>query len=321
MKKFFICCLLFVMVAYTSLPVLGVTRNMSDESTDTLSLTTNEDRYARHETMIAEAQELGGSTNEYDAYLELKSCDSDELTDRGYTKEEIAAIHSSTLEGKMLAEVFRRATLDDETLTNMGYNTQEISQLRALTGDETLAEVAPFALASVTCYNTITSHTYSNSYDKTYLLADFGWEWDKMPVIKRTDTIGCGWSEDYYPDNSVGDNVVTNVYRQLNGAPNTKEVDTGLYEKQLETAEHQFEMQPTLAGIEYWCESGYGTMTLSQAGLDNNAKFSFKYAHDTMGITPSVSAPWGIGFSFDHAEDIFTPAAGVAYSDFADIIE
>ncbi|MCT4686048.1 hypothetical protein [Vallitalea sp.] len=56
-----------------------------------------------------------------------------------------------------------------------------------------------------------------------------------------------------------------------------------------------------------WAKKGYGTAYLSQVGKMENAKFSFKYAHNAFGATPSVSYPWGVSFGFQGAEYTYLP--------------
>ena len=64
---------------------------------------------------------------------------------------------------------------------------------------------------------------------------------------------------------------------------------------------------------------GVGDMALSQTGKVNDVKFAFKYAHNRIGATPSVSYPWSLSFEFTSAEDVYQPSS-VVYSDFVRVI-
>ena len=89
------------------------------------------------------------------------------------------------------------------------------------------------------------------------------------------------------------------------------------YEKELQTAEDQFDMNG-FYGSDYYVKSGSGTICLSQTGKVNDVKLSFKYGHNQFGPAVSVSYPWGVSFGLDGAETIFQPDE-IVYNDFATV--
>ncbi|EJX04903.1 hypothetical protein EVA_06992 [gut metagenome] len=235
----------------------------------------------------------------------------------GYSADVIANIKSGVVEDQLLQTVFERAKLSKDELKNLGYSSAEIVSMKNLTGDETLDEVAPFALAYCTTYNTYMSHTYKPSTNKTYFLCAYGWSWDKCPAWLLTDAAGCGWNHEFHPDNSVGStyNVSYKTYVNQLNASDKKYTQKNLYEKTLQTCEDQFDMNGYY-GSNYYVQSGHGTMALSQTGKINDVKFAFKYGHNQLGPAVSVSYPWGIGFGLEGAETIFQPNE-IVYHDFA----
>lgn len=90
-----------------------------------------------------------------------------------------------------------------------------------------------------------------------------------------------------------------------------------IYEKELQTAEDQFDMNG-FYGSDYYVKSGSGTICLSQTGKVNDVKLSFKYGHNQFGPAVSVSYPWGVSFGLDGAETIFQPDE-IVYNDFATV--
>ncbi len=134
-----------------------------------------------------------------------------------------------------------------------------------------------------------------------------------------TDCAGLGWNHDFHPDDAVDSdyNKTFKTYVNQGNASDKKYTTKHIYEKELQTAEDQFDMNG-FYGSDYYVKSGSGTICLSQTGKVNDVKLSFKYGHNQFGPAVSVSYPWGVSFGLDGAETIFQPDE-IVYNDFATV--
>lgn len=150
-------------------------------------------------------------------------------------------------------------------------------------------------------------------------ICNYGWEWDKCPNWVLTDCAGLGWNHDFHPDDAVDSdyNKTFKTYVNQGNASDKKYTTKHIYEKELQTAEDQFDMNG-FYGSDYYVKSGSGTICLSQTGKVNDVKLSFKYGHNQFGPAVSVSYPWGVSFGLDGAETIFQPDE-IVYNDFATV--
>lgn len=112
-------------------------------------------------------------------------------------------------------------------------------------------------------------------------------------------------------------NKTFKTYVNQGNASDKKYTTKHIYEKELQTAEDQFDMNG-FYGSDYYVKSGSGTICLSQTGKVNDVKLSFKYGHNQFGPAVSVSYPWGVSFGLDGAETIFQPDE-IVYNDFATV--
>lgn len=258
--------------------------------------------------------------NEYEI-LQAASLKTDaELLQEGYTSETISQIRDGTIANQIREVTFERAALPFNELIELGYTEAEIDSMRSLTGTETLSELSALGLlAECYPYNELVSHTYVESEDKTYFICDYGWEWDKCPAWLLTDCAGIGWNHDFHPDDTVDSdyNETFKTYVNQSDSSDEKYTTKHIYEKQLQTAEDQFDMNG-FYGSAYYVKSGSGRICLSQTGKVNDVKLSFKYGHNQLGPAVSVSYPWGVSFGLEGAESIFQPDE-IVYNDFADI--
>lgn len=251
----------------------------------------------------------------------LKNKTTEELVNEGYSIDVVESLKNGNVEEYILEVTFEKALLSESQLSNMGYTADEIYVMKNLTGNETLEQLSTYGiLADCTCYNTLVSHYYKTSTDKTYFIVSYGWEWDKCPAWVLTDCAGVGWNHDFHPDETL-DTSTTNynttykTYVNQSDSTDKKYSSKAMVEKELNTAEDQFDMNG-FYGTAYYVKSGSGTMALSQTGRQNDAKFSFKYGHNELLAAPSVGYPWGVSFSLEGAESIFMPSE-IVYSDFA----
>lgn len=243
-----------------------------------------------------------------------------ELLQEGYGEDTISQIRDGTIAELIRKSIFSRASLPSIELSELGYTESEIEYMKSLTGTETLADLSTRGiLADCYTYNTFVSHTYNKSKDKTYFICNYGWEWDKCPNWVLTDCAGLGWNHDFHPDDAVDSdyNKTFKTYVNQGNASDKKYTTKHIYEKELQTAEDQFDMNG-FYGSDYYVKSGSGTICLSQTGKVNDVKLSFKYGHNQFGPAVSVSYPWGVSFGLDGAETIFQPDE-IVYNDFATV--
>lgn len=243
-----------------------------------------------------------------------------ELLQEGYGEDTISQIRDGTIAELIRKSIFSRASLPSSELSELGYTESEIEYMKSLTGTETLADLSTRGiLADCYTYNTFVSHTYNKSKDKTYFICNYGWEWDKCPNWVLTDCAGLGWNHDFHPDDAVDSdyNKTFKTYVNQGNASDKKYTTKHIYEKELQTAEDQFDMNG-FYGSDYYVKSGSGTICLSQTGKVNDVKLSFKYGHNQFGPAVSVSYPWGVSFGLDGAETIFQPDE-IVYNDFATV--
>lgn len=280
-----------------------------------------------HNQIIAgHAKTVSTSTsNEYEILKMLENMSIDELTQRGYSADTIAAVESGQLDDIILETTFERASLSVGELSNMGYSDSEITVLKNLNGDETLEEISTYGiLADCICYNTLVDHFYSTYTGKTYFIVSFGWEWDKCPVWLMTDCVGVGWNHNFHPDDSLDPysdtdyNTIYKKYVNIDFSIGNKYTSKAMAEKQLNTCEDQFDMNGYY-GPRYYVKGGWGTIALSQTGQQNDVKMSFKYGHNEAFASASVGYPWGVSFSIEGAESIFMPPE-IVYSDYARVV-
>lgn len=143
----------------------------------------------------------------------------------------------------------------------MGYSADEIYVMKNLTGNETLEQMSTYGiLADCTCYNTLVDHYYRTSTDKTYFLVSYGWEWDKCPAWVLTDCAGVGWNHDFHPDESLDTssknyNTTYKTYVNQSDATDKKYSSKAMVEKELNTAEDQFDMNG-FYGNAYYVKAG-----------------------------------------------------------------
>lgn len=138
-------------------------------------------------------------------------------------------------------------------------------------------------------------------------------------LIDKYNSAGLGWNHDFHPDDAVDSdyNKTFKTYVNQGNASDKKYTTKHIYEKELQTAEDQFDMNG-FYGSDYYVKSGSGTICLSQTGKVNDVKLSFKYGHNQFGPAVSVSYPWGVSFGLDGAETIFQPDE-IVYNDFATV--
>lgn len=279
-------------------PIMG----LSEEATELQSENTEFSAYATVTTI-----------DEYEALQAAKAASALELAKKGYSFSEVAALHDGTAEREITEKIFETAQLPEDMLSTMGYSDEKIAILKSLSGNETLEELSVRgALASCDVTNKLVAHTYSTLEDETYFAASYTWKWDQCPAFLKTDCIGIGWNHDFAIDEDALPSTTTIEYVGVLNSAAKKTKTTNMLEKEINTVEYQFNAGPYYNGDQYYAKSGYGTIYLSCVGKVSNVKLQFKYAHSAITAgAPTVSAPWGVSFGFEHATEIYVPTSVV----------
>ena len=124
------------------------------------------------------------SKSEYEYITELQGCSEEELSEMGYSNEEIAELYAFSFE-EALCE---RAQLPEAQLKGLGYDDDEITFLKQNVDDpESLAQAA--ATLGATCTGKITLVSGCPAYIKFR----YAWEWDHCPLILLQDRAAVGF--------------------------------------------------------------------------------------------------------------------------------
>ncbi|SHJ74229.1 hypothetical protein SAMN02745912_00935 [Paramaledivibacter caminithermalis DSM 15212] len=247
--------------------------------------------------------------NEIDMIKSLKKLNKEELTKKGFDNQEIFKIDSMDIETEFKKVLLKRKKLPTEQLKRMGYSEIQITKLRNIKGNETLDEIRSLS-ADMYCYNYINTHRYDSDTNRTKVEAEFGWEWNVVPAFQFTDSIGVGWNGDFQIDPDYYQYWLNYHIKTYYDKYSSKTVTrrSSMSEKKMNTCQDSFDLTGYDEGLQnYFCKSGYGVMALTEVGKASNVKFSFKYGHNHVGVAPSVTYPYGVGFTFKGAEQIYSP--------------
>lgn len=143
-------------------------------------------------------------------------------------------------------------------------------------------------LSDCSVRNTLISHYYVASEDKTYFICQFDWEWTVPPSQRLTDSIAMDWNHDFMMDSSVDEayNVCHVTYVNPRNSQDTKDVSVPLSQALEAGTQAQLPMKDPDTG--FYAKSGSGYLCLSQQGQICNVKFSFRYQHTTLRAVPSL---------------------------------
>ena len=164
--------------------------------------------------------------------------------------------------------------------------------------------------------NTLISHYYVASEDKTYFICQFDWEWTAPPSHRLTDSIAMDWNNDFTMDSSVDEayNVCHVTYVNPRNSQETEEVSLPLSQALETGAQAQLPMRDPDTG--FYAKSGTGYLCLSQRGQVCNAKFSFHYQHTTLRAVPYlqllqfmplIHRSWFIKSEIQEGEALYRP--------------
>lgn len=136
----------------------------------------------------------------------------------------------------------------------------------------------------------------------TYFRVNFDWEWSSCPFIaSNTDILGFGWTENMYLQTGLSTSYQYVTYKD-NYTGYTREVNSSIVSVNSTTnAKSTFTTMTVLSSqpLQYeWACNGYGSILLRKAGTVPECEMMIKYGKSTSGVSPSVSIPWGVSFSF-----------------------
>lgn len=147
--------------------------------------------------------------NEWDYILSLQDKSTEDLTDMGYTSEDIDFIKNF----RVANEIQKLQALPDNQLLTRGYSQEEISELKglssiSLSSNSTEAQLSArdtFGAARLKMYITVEKlqSTLPNSYAVIYT----EWAWEKVPHVVEKDASFIGWNQnmrfmDQHPNKS-----------------------------------------------------------------------------------------------------------------------
>lgn len=259
-------------------------------------------------TVFAASQEMTGREesqtviyNEYAQVQKLQAKDNKTLKEDGFTSTEIQAIRNVDYS----AELKRRSALSSGELTSMGYSPREIVQLKSYDGSEIQAYSLGASLTITISKGTKSNgrYVYKSSTNRTYWQNNYSWSWSSKPAMMFTDTLGAGWAptmslnsssstvyyKNYFSGNSAGTKKSSFVLKGTNAAKSGNFPVADYYAK----------------GKYNWAHKGSGYIKVTASGKKRDVQMNIAYGHATWNVTPSISAPLGIGFSFsDHVSKI-----------------
>lgn len=244
--------------------------------------------------------------NEEEMMEELQSKTDDELSEIGYSTEDIQEIRDFDY----FEELSKRAEFDDETLRLYGYTDDEISTLREYVNSDgrTRLTISP---------NTLTiSLGFISRMNGVRATFKLDWEWKRVPIQRNIDCVGAAWRVDkgdkmyFIPYN---DEYMTVTYKKINpaaGGPNSASENFKWNGDDFYT---KVPILTSFAGSkDYFSYSGTGRFTISVKNTTNErfetlsvaVAYGHYYKTVTIGISASLSAtPFSISFTGNSTVD------------------
>lgn len=235
------------------------------------------------------------SKSEYEYITELQGCSEEELSELGYSDEEIAELYAFSFE-EALCE---RAQLPEAQLRGMGYNDAEIALLKQSVSDsERLTRAA--ATLSATC----TGYLSVISASPTYVKFRYTWEWNFCPFFLFQDRAAVGFvgvSDDgsFKAVNGIQGSsacVLTKTFVGQNGATSTWTEVCEDFTVEPFGATCVYDMGTSVSGYTLWVSGGYMDVMVNRVGnytLDC-LYVEGKVAHNRVILTaPSVTFTFG----------------------------
>ena len=142
---------------------------------------------------LEEAQLADAGFNEYDYIVEMRSKSNKELTDMGFSEDEIKKLRSDSVEKELVA----RKELPDDVLTDVYcYTEEEIEILRNYDGGRLEDHPELRASAATVSFSSPEIIEKSTSQIRMQLT----WNWSKKPADTFTDAVAIAWCPTFAPD-------------------------------------------------------------------------------------------------------------------------
>lgn len=257
-------------------------------------------------TVLADTSAESGSGNtqtvvynEYTQLQKLQAMKNFELIQLGFTSTQIQEIRNVNYP-EVLKE---RANLPQAKLAAMGYSPNEIIQLKNYDGSSLQAYSLGATLSLTIDKGTLSNgrYTYNSSSNRTYWQNNYKWSWSSTPAMMFTDTVGAGWA----PTMSLYSSSSTVNYKNYQSGSSAGTVTSSFALKGTNTAKSgNFEVADYYAKGRYnWAYKGSGFVKVSASGKIRDLQMDIAYGHATWAVTPFISIPLGIGFSFSNKVD------------------
>lgn len=222
------------------------------------------------------------TVNEYEALKALSENSSFQLTNMGYSADEVKFIQNIEEYANHLKSYSHSS---DQELDNLGYSKDQIDMLRDYKGteEETIRLAATLTLRLNAQYV-----THNNSTNRTNARLGYNWTWAGVPVFKTRDIIGVSWN-----DWSVTGSSTSVTYKPLTGASGTRYGSaTILSNSGPNSAGRGVRINMTQDDNYWWARSGSGIFDLrgNSAGRKDLSAYA-AYGHTTLSITPGFSIP------------------------------
>lgn len=263
--------------------------------------------------------------NEWDEYKRIVSKTDRELTNLGYSADEIAAIKEFDYE----EEIRNRAKLDNQTLEKYGYSTQEIRELRNAAAMDEIPEnviqsISTATMTSKLSYISSGSRTENNA-PMYYVNLKFSWSWNKMPFFQNFDMViiafGSSTTDKFTYCVQANNKVHADLIAINSSYTNSSQVKPWVYSTEKQdsiSAKFAIGFKQNGDSLSHFAYSGYGTFQLTNRSKNARLYIDSCYAHITVSITPNYtitgSGP-NIGIKLDPGMDP-QHCTGYFYEDF-----
>lgn len=267
---------------------------------------------------LEEAQLPDAGFNEYDYIVEMRSKSNKELTDMGFSEDEIKKLRSDSVEKELVA----RKELPDDVLTDVYcYTEDEIEILRNYDGGRLEDHPELRASAATVSFSKPVINGKSTSQIKMKLT----WNWSKKPADTFTDAVAIAWCPTFAPDGgklrlTKEKSLHTIKYwdGKLNHADCASFCDVNLNA----LVKSEFPMNHPDGNRFGWAKSGELILTFDKVsgsmGGIASADFAFSYGHSAMqldSVTVELSGSVGtsgpeVGGSIGVTYGIGTETAG-----------
>ncbi|WP_273327641.1 hypothetical protein [Vallitalea guaymasensis] len=249
------------------------------------------DRYAPDAIIAPKSNPVTTIVYEYDMIKEVKN--EDEIDEMILDKMKSKDINSN------IFKLYNNSIVDSKMLAK--------SYISMLSED---AKRDYFAKCTIT--HKINFHAYLPSMNKTVAYIDFNWEWDIQPDWRRTDMIGFGWDAIMHKAVSDSEKHYIKYYKGLYAGEYASMVEQQFTQYEGNCLSDKIDMQNSRME---WAKEGRGEFKLDAAGEVINLGVSYKYGHQRLSISssPSISYPFGIGFTIKHVQDTIKSELAVSH--------